>query len=226
MKVKYEYSGKTFFITPYKTDIEKDILVSMHLEAATYDSVLDLLGVDEDTIDSLTTPEKIAMLYKYRAVSVGETIPLKYSCIHCKHPNDAQIEIDNIVKSSDINDDKIKDAFKIPTQLNIQEFLNVDVDELDFDEYENILENVRNCVTRFDFIKTTKCIKCRKENKIDITQNVIDNMSEDSLVSMYQTYNDLTFFGKYSKRDIDTLYPFERAILIGLLNKTREDLAK
>jgi hypothetical protein len=51
-------------------------------------------------------------------------------------------------------------------------------------------------------------------------------MSEDSLMSIYQTYNDLTFFGKYTKQDIDTLYPFERTILISLLNKTREDMTK
>jgi hypothetical protein len=31
-------------------------------------------------------------------------------------------------------------------------------------------------------------------------------------------------FGKYNKRDVDSLYPFERTILIGLINKTREEI--
>ena len=51
-------------------------------------------------------------------------------------------------------------------------------------------------------------------------------MSEDSAASMYQTYNDFVFHGKYSKLDIDSMYPFERTILISLLNKTIEEMNK
>ena len=43
-------------------------------------------------------------------------------------------------------------------------------------------------------------------------------------MSIYRTYNDMCMFGNYNKKDIDSLYPFERTILIGLINKTREDM--
>jgi len=49
-------------------------------------------------------------------------------------------------------------------------------------------------------------------------------MSEDSLTSIYQTYNEMIFHSHYTKQDIDSLYPFERIILFSLLNKTKEDL--
>ena len=50
-------------------------------------------------------------------------------------------------------------------------------------------------------------------------------MSEDSLMTLYKSYNHLVFFGHYSKQDIDDMLPFERVIFIGLLNKTKEDLS-
>jgi hypothetical protein len=55
---------------------------------------------------------------------------------------------------------------------------------------------------------------------------IIDNMSEETLSSIYKLYNDFVYGSKYTKQDIDTMYPFERQILISLLNKTNEENKK
>jgi len=226
LKAKYEYSGKKFEITPYNTEQEKELLLLEALDSAEFDFALNVLNVPKEIIESLSEDEKISMLYKHRSISVGEEIPIKYKCGSCSQPNEQTLDITNIIHDSNIKNDKIIDRFKKVTDENVHEFINCDIDDLDIDEYEKLVHEVKSSVTKFDFIKKSSCIKCGKINTFDIRNNVITYMSDDSLLSLYQTYNNLTFFGKYTKQDIDTLYPFERSIIIGLLNKTREELNK
>ncbi len=46
---------------------------------------------------------------------------------------------------------------------------------------------------------------------------------ESSLSSLYQYYNNMKFYGKYSIFEIDEMLPFERDIFYGLLSKTIEE---
>jgi hypothetical protein len=227
LNIKYKYSGKIFNLKPYTTKQEKDILLLDLLGSDdAINSALRIVGASDDVINSLSEKEKIALLYKYRSISIGDEIPLGYKCKHCNTPNETNLDINNLVTDSNITNDKIVDKFKDVTDDNIHEFINVDIDELDLDEYESIFDEVKQSITQFNFMRKNNCIKCKQPNNINIENTVMNYMSEDTLMSMYQTYNDLTFFGKYTKQDIDTLYPFERSILIGLLNKTREELNK
>lgn len=226
IKVKYEYSGKSFDLVPYNTAVERELLLLSLLGVENpIEAALQTLGVDDEIISSLNDQEKTAMLYKFRIISIGDEIPVKYKCKECDSPNEVGLSIADITKDGD-NDPEITDLFKPVTEDNLHEFVNVDVDELDLDEFDELLERVKASITKFEFIRKSNCLTCKKPNYIDVENNVIEYMSEDTIMSLYQTYNDLTYFGKYSKLDIDSLYPFERTILIGLLNKTREEMIK
>lgn len=228
IKIPYEYSGKKFEITPYNTKQEKEILLLSMISTPTLEAALHICGIADNIIASLSEQEKIAMLYKFRMVSVGDDLSLKFTCKHCKTSSDNVLNIADIIEESNITNPLISDRFKTLTEDNFQEFINKDIDELEIDEYEKLFEETKSSITKFNFKKPIICQKCSKENHISIEKPefVIDNLSEDTIMSLYQTYNDLTYFGKYTKQDIDTLYPFERTILISLLNKTREDLNK
>jgi hypothetical protein len=228
IKVKYEYSGKKFNIAPFNTAQEKELLLLGTISEPNLNNALEICGIENTIIDSLTTEEKIAMLYKYREISVGDEIHLKFKCKHCESPNENTLSISDTIKPSNITNELIKDAFTLLTEDNFQDFLNVNVDDLEINQYEKLFKEAKDTVTKFDFRKPILCQRCGSTNHIRIDKHdfVVDNMSEDSLMSIYQTYNDLIFFGKYTKQDVDTLYPFERTILISLLNKTREDMTK
>lgn len=227
LKIKYEYSGKEFMLEPYTTDQEKQILLLELLGGDDeINASLSICGVSDEIIASLSEQEKIAMLYKFRSISIGDEIPLGYKCRHCDTPNEIGLDVGDLVTSNNITNDKIVDKFKKVTDDNLEEFISIDIDDMDLDEFENIFDEVKRSVTKFNFIREHNCIKCKKPNYIDIEPDVVQYMSEDTLMSMYQTYNDLSFFGKYTKQDIDSMIPFERTILIGLLNKTREELNK
>jgi hypothetical protein len=228
LEVKYTYSGKSFSLKPYITSQEKDFLLASTLGEPSLDDALRICEVHDDVISSLSKSEKIAMLWKLRELSVGDEIHLKFKCVHCNNGNENALRIDEIVEDSKITDERIVDNFNEFSEDNFQDFVNIDLEELEIDEYEKLLEETKNTVTKFNFRKPIICQKCGKTNYYNINKPefIIDNMSEDSLMSIYQTYNDLNYFGQYTKQDIDSLYPFERTILIGLLNKTREDLTK
>ena len=90
------------------------------------------------------------------------------------------------------------------------------------------MDRIKRNQVKYNFVKKCSCLKCKSENSFYIgdIKYIIESLSEDTLMSMYRTYNDMCMFGNYNKRDIDSLYPFERTILIGLINKTREDMKK
>lgn len=228
LKIKYEYSGKEFELTPYNSNQEKDILLLITLDRPDISVALEICGMNRVVIDSLSDPEKISMLYKFRETSVGEEIKMTFICKKCNRPNENNLIITDTIIPSNIKNPLIIDQFKPVTEDNFHEFIKegIDVDDMDLDDYGKLFDETTNTVTRFNFRKPIQCEICQETNyvKIDGTNFIIDNMSEDSLMSLYQTYNDLVFFGKYSKIDIDSMYPFERSILMGLLNKTREDL--
>lgn len=186
-----------------------------------------LLGLSDEEVKDLTIDEQIALMFYFRSISVGEQINIKYTCMKCNHPNEIAIDV-----SENVNDPKsdieVKQLFKPVTEDNLHEFVDIDLDELDIDEFEDLLQKVKDATVTFDFIKKTRCLKCGETNRIDFSnpEKTLTYMSEDTLISLYQIYNDLSFFGKYTKADIDSMLPFERAIFIGLLNKTREELNK
>lgn len=227
-KVTYEYSGKSFELNPYITLQEKDLLLLSMLEQDTLDNALEICKIDKETIQTLSENEKKAMLLKLREISIGGEMNVKFKCRSCGNGNENTISISNIIENPGIKDERIKDKFSIVTEDNIQEFVDFNIDDLDFDEYEKLLEIAKQTQTKFNFACPVYCQKCQTLNRVDISNEkfILENMSEDTLMGLYQTYSDLSFFSHYTKQDVDSLYPFERTILISLLNKTREEFIK
>jgi len=224
LQVKYAYSGKSFLLTPYKTHQEKDLLL-FDAVGGDVDRALEVCGMDVNDYD-LSMDEKIAMLLKFREISVGADVNVEFKCSFCNATNQNEINIENIVMgATKTADTRIKDCFKEITDENVSDFIGIETSDMDLDEYEDLITHIRESVTKFNFSRKSSCQKCSKDNYIDVKsfKFVISIMSEDSLMSLYQTYNDLIFHGNYSKQDIDTMYPFERVIFVNLLNKSQED---
>ena len=229
LKVRYKYADKEFILEPYTTSQEKDLLLLSAVGDDDLELALSICGVKDSVIDDLSTMEKKAMLCKLREISVGSEVNVTFKCISCKAANENTINIENIILPPVDASSEVTDVFKEVTDENLNEFVVVsDIKDLDLDVYDDLMKTVKNSVHTFDFKKPSNCQKCGCVNKINIegSEFIFSTLSEDSLMSLYQTYNDLTFFGKYTKADIDGMYPFERTIFISLLNKSREDLNK
>lgn len=226
MNIPFEIGGKTFSISPYTTAQEKEILLASSFEVNDVEKIFDILNFKPEV--ELTDDEKKAILYKFREVSLGDEIDIKFVCDACGQGNDGILEASNFVKPGKRNDPDIKKIVQTFTEDKMHEYVDIDVDDLDIDEYEKLKQRIIDNQIEIDFIKECKCLKCGTHKKFDMsdTKYIIDVMSEDTLMTLYKSYNFLIFFGKYTKLDIDSMYPFERSIFIGLLNKTKEDLNK
>lgn len=228
MKIPLKYSGKTIYLTPYNTATEKDILLFNELADSDVDGLMDILkdNITGD-INELTTNEKIGILWKIRSLSIGEEIGVKWECKSCHTGQDAAINISEVVlPGKDI--EGIQDCFKPVKAHNLQDFVTEDINELELDEFDKLLEKTKEAVTKFDFIKSVRCLTCGEEQVFDISYEkyLSESLSEDTLMSIYQATGDLVFFGKYTKEDVYSMLPFERSIFIGILNTTREEMNK
>ena len=229
-KYPVEINGKKLLIHPYDTEKEKDLLIMSSFEIYDIDEILRVLGLEYSELEKLTENEKKVLLYKFREISVGDEINVKFKCIYCKAPNETSISCTDLIQNNHLDPD-IKILDDEVTDDNIKEFLYIEQEEkdnLDLDEYEKLLDRIKRNQVKYNFVKKCSCLKCKSENSFYIgdIKYIIESLSEDTLMSMYRTYNDMCMFGNYNKRDIDSLYPFERTILIGLINKTREDMKK
>lgn len=230
MKIKFKYANKEFNLIPYTTEQEKDILLYTSLnEDYTFDNILEALQNNiEGDVTNLTDNEKIVLLFSLRSISIGEEIELKFKCNSCKTPNIQVINVSDLIQDNVITKDYIHNAFEELTEDNLHKFVDLALDDLELDDYEEVYEEVKKSVVAFNLTHKKYCHKCRTEHLFNIKNKkyVVENLSEDSLMSLFQTTADLVFFGKYTKEAVDKMIPFERSIYIGILNKTREDLNK
>jgi len=225
MKINFNIGAKTFLIAPYKTHQEKDILLLSSFDVEDLDGVLDVLNFSTEY--ELTDDEKKLILYKHREISIGDDINIKFKCKMCSQPNETTLTASNFIIDSNLHDSDVKKINKTVTDENLHEFVNIDVDDLDILDFELLKKRVQDNQIEINFVKSVQCIKCKEEHIFDIgnAKYIIEAMSEDELMSMYKTYSSMIYFGHFTKEDIDNMYPFERTVFVGLLNKIKEDLA-
>lgn len=231
MKIEFNALSQKIYIEPYKTYQEKDLMLipsytDGNYKDETLDIALDILKIPENIINSLSLNEKKALIYKFREISVGDTLEIKYKCRHCNMPSTGEINIANIIKKPIKHSKHIIDLHRLPIdEIDFRNNFIKNINDLDYEEYENIYLNIKDYLTYYDFSVKVKCFSCKKENILSIYNNkfIFDCISDDSIESLYKNYHALIYYGHWNKTDIDNLYPFERQIYIQLLNKTIEE---
>lgn len=227
MKIPFKDFGYTIKIEPYTVAQEKELLFLdtyyPEYNDDILDAALDILKVDSKIYSKLSHDEKVILLYKYREVSVDEKFAIKCVCPSCKMPIETEINITNIVKRAELKSEFVRDLKRLPE--NEEDFQNnflINYEDLDIDTYENIYENISKYQTTNNFIRKFKCLSCSHESYINLNSNkmVISSLSESSIESIYNFYENLIFTGKWSKKDIDSLLPFERVIFSSLYNES------
>ena len=227
MKIPFKDFGYTIKIEPYTVAQEKELLFLdtyyPEYNDDILDAALDILKVDSKLYSKLSHDEKVILLYKYREVSVDEKFAIQCVCPSCKMPIETEINITNIVKRAELKSDFVRDLKRLPE--NEEDFQNnflINYEDLDIDTYENIYENISKYQTTNNFIRKFKCLSCSHESYINLNSNkmVISSLSESSIESIYNFYENLIFTGKWSKKDIHSLLPFERVIFSSLYNES------
>lgn len=230
----YSYGNRKFILKPFTTKIQKDIsLLSETITdytEETLDIVIDMMNINFNNIDysTFTFDEKLALLYKMREISVSEIVNLEVTCSQCNTKQLFDVDIRDIIKKPLVNDDTIIDNYKEFNEDDIHDYVNIDVEELELDQYDNLINTVKDSICKFDFKRKVICGKCRREILINLRDPklCIRSLVNESFKSLYQTYNDIIYYSHYTKQDIDSMYPFERDIFKYMLFDTLKNIAE
>lgn len=212
--------GRKISYSPYTSVQEKEVLLACSDGTEEdLDLALRIFNISEDDIQYCTTDEKKALIYRLREVSVGEELPLRYTCDHCDAVNEARISLKDIILPPSKEHPLIidKGIFNVDAESCFKDGYS----DLDYDVYLKLKNNINDYITKFSFRVPIKCSACGAESILDIssTKFVLSNVSEETLVSMYKSYTSLIYNGRFSKQDIDSMYPFERTIYISQLTE-------
>lgn len=221
MKINFNIHNTNIEIEPYTSKQERDLLFLSTDDYKSYnklDLALSICGVKKSVIKKLTDVEKKALLLKFREISVGDTLPVKFTCTNCKTRSENEIKITNIVEYPTKNHKNIENKGLISN--NIFDYLIGDYKEMDLDVFLELKNNLSCYITKFNFKKPCICQRCLHKNLVDIsnTDFIIDNLSEETLTTYYKAYQTMIYLGHFSKIDIDSLLPFERTIHMSLLS--------
>lgn len=227
MKIPFKDFGYTIKIEPYTVAQEKELLFLdtyyPEYDDDILDAALDILKLDSKIYSKLSHDEKVILLYKYREVSVDEKFAIRCVCSSCGMPIETEVSVSNIVNRAELKSEFVRDLKRLPEdEEDFQKNFLTKYEDLDIDIYENIYENISKYQTVNNFIRKFKCLSCSHESYIDLNSNkmVISSLSEASIESIYNFYENLIFTGKWSKKDIDSLLPFERVIFSSLYNES------
>ena len=242
-----KYGSKDIEVKQYTTLQEKNILIMLmqivnHVHFDILDEALKILGYEDKLIKTLSSDEKRIILLKCRELSVGDDITFNFKCNKCGNINNTIARVDNFFvnkvdekKPLKFTNFKIVELFgddngnteNYIKDLSGKKISNKIIDNMDSILYEDIFDEIKNNTIQFTKKITGTCTSCGEKLPINLSDKfIVENMSEDSIHSMYKTYSDLIYYGNYSKQDIDSLIPFERTIFVGLLNATKKETIK
>jgi len=208
-------------IPRYKTREEREVLLLEDNESL--DTVLKILL----NIKSLNDLETLAILIKAREISVSDLLSGMIECPNCKIVNDYNIDLSEVINLDPdflmtTEENEKYPNFPIGLFNNVDEIINNrEQDNIILKDINEIIKIMkRNNQNILNLLHTKICRSCK--NEINIPINPKEILSRVSLVGLYDEYSGLTFHGKFSKIDIDDMYPFERELFINLTKKKLE----
>lgn len=227
MRTVFDIGRKRFILKPYRTYQEKEILLTSEFGTGSLDETLRIVGFRSEY--ELDVIEKKLILYKYREISLGDEVNVKFRCSNCGMGVESTITAAGFFEPPQRTDADVKVIRGLEvTEETLQNFVNFNTEEIYLDEVEKLIERVKKNQFEVNFIKTCKCLNCKTPKFFDMSDEkyIVSIMSDDTLMTLYKRYHNLVYFGKHTMEGIDSMYPFERSIYEGLLNKTIEEINK
>ena len=204
----------------YTSKQEKEALLLEDYEPL--EKLFRILQPDTDIVP-INDLEIVAFIYKLREISVNDIVEFIRVCDdkECGFQNLYGIEIKEFFgEESEIEDIEINGKV-IPKGIYTSLDEVIDTDEMtlkDIKKYEDMLLKRTDKIFN-PFIKKP-CRKCGKELEISLDPRSM--ISKTNVSGIYQEYTQISFYTSNSKLDIDDMYPFERELTIGLVNKILE----
>lgn len=213
----------------YKTELELSVLEElMCAPSEKQDSndndyktlVEDFLSrLTDYNIASLTKMEKILLVWKIRALTIGDDVTVVFKCPYCGKTSQSTFSVsdlcyfgtktylnnfeENLIPEGKL--EEIVDSIKIE-----------DLEDLDYDDYLELKRNPRDFFNVYREKTPLTCSGCRKQvfgNYLTYKQ-CLTYLSEDSFLSLSQWLNVLVYYGHLTRSDVLKMSPVQRMLEI------------
>lgn len=206
----------TYEVSPYNSFQEKTALIKQSDGEKNPIRIAKILGLNPSN-----RFEAIAMIFKARENSVDDLIEFNYKCKECGFLDLKSISISDMFFKDDIDESLPIGIFETLDEIISEE----DINNLSIKEFNELEKKLfKNNLAIFDPSIVLTCSKCKNREKtvFDISSVV----SKTTLKNIYEQYLDLTYFSNITKYDVDNMYPFEREVFLGLIQKKEDEKAQ
>lgn len=229
MKELIKYNDREITIHAYSGSLERDLVMyKFSRDENTPPKLEDLIFILDSQIKSniplhkLETHEIIYILYNLRSISVSNALPMHLDCPACGQHFSISVELGNIIKEGKIDHPKLKNIYS----ENYDDYF-IDAENLEMDEYDDLLEYISQNKTSFNFIKKVNCKSCATEHPLNLLDLSLltSCMSNFDIAGFYQSLNSLVYYGHYSISDLlNDVLPFERELITTMIQNEAEKM--
>ena len=229
MKHLVTLGNHSILVETYKTELELNILEELMCASSEkqddddndYKTLVDdfLAHLTDYDTGSLTKMEKILLVWKIRALTIGDDVTVVFKCPHCGKTTQATFSVSdlcyfgtkthlNTFKENLVSDAKLEE---------IVEGVDIaDLEDLDYDDYIEFKRNPQEFFNVYHERTVLRCSDCKKEvygNYLSYKQ-CLSYLSEDSFLSLSQWLNVLVYYGHLTRADILKMSPVQRMLEI------------
>jgi len=198
----------------YNSWQEKEALLLSLSDEVDVIEIANILG-----LNPINNLEAEALILKAREKSVSESIEITSSCPKCKYINLYNVEIEDMFFKDKINNNLPEGLFESISEIpdDVLNLDNLSIEEYDKLENDIIINNEKIFSTQIELT----CFSCGVKYFTQIEP--IKSISKFPISNLYEQYTDITYFSHMTKKDVDEMYPFEREIFLGLIQKKEDE---
>lgn len=232
------------FLNNKKYEI-RDMLTRDELEIAEYLYTTDITNenafycIDQiltkfDLPTDISDIEKLILILKIREQTFGSIIKVNYVCKNCEEVNEANLNVNLICRLAKERHPyiygvySVEEAYHLELETVLENNNNLEfLDDLDLDEYNDLLEHFTDYLDLYNFNQTHKCFKCNKEAKFSLSaKEILSFITEEDFKSICKSIHTLCYFEHNGRNDVLCTTPLQRLLELSNVTQTQKELIK
>ncbi len=159
--------------------------------------------------------EALAFIIKASMESVSDIYTHTYECTNCKIINEEVFELESFINTD------FESEIPIGLFTSLEDIINKSEDLVvkDYNKYKKLI--YENNEKILDLNRTCICRSCKEKNTVII--NPLKFLSRNNLAGMYEEFFTLMYYLNQDIKSIESMYPFERELYLGLAKKKIEE---